>query len=363
MHRRVWVVLCWSIAASGVAGCGTSNSPDALGDVPDSAVDATQVGPPLAPGIAPAWLSQTGYFDLGAERRPYTPAFPLWSDGAGKSRSVYLPAPIDNTDPDHWSFPVGAKFWKEFGLDGKLIETRYIERFGSGPDDFLYATYLWPASDAGSPSDARLVDADQEIDDANGTDHDVPTVQQCHQCHDKTAEHILGFGAIELGQGAAGFAQSALAQAGLLTSPPPAALCAPPGDTVTAAALGYLHTNCGTCHNDAPGVYLPDPVMDLRLRVGDKTPADTGAYRTAVNVPDSVFVGHVGDGIVYRIEGGKPDQSSILYRMAQRAPADGTPAARRVADQMPPLASEYADADGMAAVRAFIQTLPSVQDQ
>jgi hypothetical protein len=233
----------------------------------------------------------------------------------------------------------------------------------SRPDDFLYATYFWKSNDGGVVSDAILVDADQAIANANGTDHDIPNVLQCHQCHDKTAERILGFGAIRLGRGAVGFEQRALGQAHLLSSPPPADLYAPPGDAIAAAALGYLHAKCGSCHNETPGVYLPDPGMDLRLRVSDKSLTDTGAFRTAINVALGTYVGHVSDGIAFRIEGGKADQSAVLYRMAQRAAYDPAPGAQRDPNQMPPLASKYADTAGIAIVRAFIDSLPPRQDQ
>ena len=72
-----------------------------------------------------------------------------------KSRHVYIPkcAKIDTSDMDHWSMPVGTRFWKEFRRDGVLVETRLIHRYGPGPDDWIFASYQWPLND---PSDAML---------------------------------------------------------------------------------------------------------------------------------------------------------------------------------------------------------------
>src|SRR4051794_31271455 len=72
-------------------------------------------------GTPPEHLSGTGLYQdwaqrtLAPEARPYVPAHPLWSDGAEERRFVALPRclRIDTGDMDHWSFPVGTRFWKE----------------------------------------------------------------------------------------------------------------------------------------------------------------------------------------------------------------------------------------------------------
>ena len=66
--------------------------------------------------------------------RPYTPVYPLWADGLVKRRWLDLPAgkKIDTSDMDHWSFPVGTRFWKEFATpSGTVLETRLIEKIGA----------------------------------------------------------------------------------------------------------------------------------------------------------------------------------------------------------------------------------------
>src|SRR5262245_16307764 len=69
--------------------------------------------------VAPPLLSQTGLYEkdgafvVDHRNRPYSPQYPLWSDGAHKERWVFLPAgaPIDIANVDSWVFPVGTKFW------------------------------------------------------------------------------------------------------------------------------------------------------------------------------------------------------------------------------------------------------------
>ena len=80
--------------------------------------------------------------------------------------------------------------------------------------------------------------------------------------------------------------------------------------------------------------------MDLRLSVADRRVEDTGAFRTAVGQPLRTSHG-------VRIAPGAPDRSGVAVRMSQRG--TGAP--------MPPIASEAIDRDGLAIVRAWIESL------
>src|SRR5262245_5644757 len=70
------------------------------------------------PIVAPLKLSETGLYDssgaIDPRNAPFVPQYPLWSDGAEKSRWIQLPegARIDVSDVDAWRFPTGTKFWK-----------------------------------------------------------------------------------------------------------------------------------------------------------------------------------------------------------------------------------------------------------
>jgi hypothetical protein len=365
-----------SSAEGGPDGAGggktEGGSPDALDETSDAGiVDAGSDGP-----VAPPTLSATGFFKsigadgglvLGDGVRAYEPRYKLWSDGADKKRWVYLPpgTKIDNTDQDHWVLPVGAKFWKEFALNGKRIETRLVYHVGPGPNDYLYATYWWKTNDAGaSPADAELVPPDRNVNNANGTDHDIPFEDGCRRCHDPLKEHVLGFSAFQLTPPPAGSDASltgvtlkTLNDEGSLMVPTPNGFEMPGATAVIRDALGYLHANCGNCHNDTPGIAIPDPKLIFKVLVAQKTAQETGAYTTALNVV-ATKAEHAPD-YTYRIYGGDPSKSSASYRMNQRSGIDG------VADsaQMPPLATEHPDPTGIAAVNAWIMTLPPPPDR
>jgi hypothetical protein len=346
--------------SAGGSGPPTEAGPDAPGGAHDAAGEAGSSGATSDTGIAdaasdavvtlpPSTLAGTGFFKaigadggfvLGDDVRSYEPRYKLWSDGADKTRWVYLPpgSQIDNGDQDHWSLPVGAKFWKEFAIGGKRIETRLIERFGPGPDDYLYATYWWKTTDAGtSPADAVLVPADNKINNANGTDHDIPFEEHCHRCHDPLKEHVLGFSAFQLtpppapAPAPAGITIKTLSDEGRLKVATPVGYEMPGATAVTRDALGYMHANCGNCHNDTTGVAIPAPVMNLRVLVGQRTAEETGAYTTALNV-DVTKPDHTPNPLALRIAGGDLQNSSVSFRIALRGMTDNV----ADQDQMPP---------------------------
>jgi hypothetical protein len=277
-------------------------------------------------------LSQAGlYTDIATKQlapgtMEFTPANILWSDAAEKHRWIQLPAgaQIDSSDMDHWTFPVGTKFFKEFALGGQRLETRliwHVNDTGNRETDFLVGAYVWDDTE----SDATFVKDGQ--DNLRGTDHDAPAADTCWRCHVGDTGHVLGFSALQLGD------VSALP------------LTVQPGETFAApnAALGYLHANCGHCHNPN-GSAWPDSHMVLRLSVGEHDAAATQIYQTTVGVPLEQWINR---GYTTRIVAGDPDNSAVFVRMSQR----GTTA------QMPPIATEYVDADGAAMLRAWITSL------
>lgn len=283
---------------------------------------------------ASLWLSQTGLYDPLSLDRPapelhaFEPAFALWSDGAEKRRWLRLPpgARIDTTDPDHWQFPVGSVLYKEFSRAGRRIETRVIARTGPGARDYWMGAFVWNDDE----SDARFTP--EGLPNARGTPHDVPSAKSCGTCHNGEPGRVLGFSAVQQPQ----------APAELLLEPIPRP-GVPPGDAIARAALGYLHANCGHCHNPTGSAY-PDTDMDLRLSARDVTPEETRTYQTTVSMPLQFFKGQAQR---HRVVPGEPDQSGVLFRMSERAPPG----------RMPPLATEEPDAAGVAAVRAWVQSL------
>jgi mono/diheme cytochrome c family protein len=309
-----------------------------------------------APGpledILPVFLSETGlYEDITSKSvhpamLSYTPQFQLWSDGLEKSRWTYVPEcdTIDSSDPDSWRFPVGTRFFKEFRIDGVRIETRLIERVGPGPRDFAYASYLWDTDEG----EAVRVDA-TGLPGANGTDHNIPSKQDCWSCHGSAPlgggvpARGLGFSVLQLSHQGDGTTLDDLVAAGMLSHPPDAGLDFP-GEGLDREALGYLHANCGSCHNSSADG-LPQIDLDFWVDSTMTTPEGTATWKTAI---DQDLVLFSDQHVTARIASGLPDQSAATYRMAQR----GNNA------QMPPIASDRVDEEGLDLIRAWIETLP-----
>ncbi len=331
-------------AALLAVACGSDESarstpaPGLASAAPPSATGATPpvVAPSIADPRARTRLSETGLFSDVARRMvsgdalPYAPRFALWSDGAQKRRWLRLPAgaTIDATDPDRLVFPIGAQLWKEFSRDGRALETRLIERFGPGSEDVWMGSFVWLADG----SDAVL--APDGAPDVGGTTHDVPAQKQCWSCHAGEPGRVLGFSRLQIDH----------ALIAPLASPPLPAPASLAGDPRAVAALGALHASCGHCHNDR-GVAWPDTNMVLRLGSDEASVAETRAWSTLVGVPTLSFKGEGKPAL--RVAPGDPDASAVVVRMEHRGDAF----------QMPPLGTEVVDERGVAAVRAWVESL------
>ena len=296
--------------------------------------------PPLLAQL-PARLSQTGLFSdarldtLSAGVRPYEPAYALWSDGASKRRWIALPAGarIDNSDPDDWSFPTGTKLWKEFSRAGTRIETRLLLKVGPASRDWAGAAYVWDADQR----DARL--SPEGRANADGQGYAVPSAADCGACHGGRKSHVLGFSAVQLAQPGLPVTLQDLALEGWLSAPQREPSI--PGSDVERRALGYLHANCGHCHNrarpargDGPRCY--DPERSLDFSVSTRSPANPLAMPAVMSsVPRFVTPGD-------------PDDSRLIALVSRRG---------RLL-HMPPLASQRVDGEGVRALRTWIEGLP-----
>ncbi len=337
---------------SGQVGGSTSDSASAptssatteagYGDIvgpcdPDEIIDTSPAVPELlsATGLYQSMATKT----VAANVLPFVPLFPLWSDGAEKRRWVRLPgcAKIDTSEMDRWEVPVGTKIWKEFVSGGARVETRYLHRWGPGPNDYVLQAYQWN-EDA---TDATPVPIGG-VKDANGTLHDIPGAWECEVCHGHSPERVLGLSAIQLSHTEPGVTIGWLSAAGRLTVPSWGFRV--PGDATARAALGYLHGNCAHCHNPSPrAVSFPTP-FSLKLLTAAASVAETDAFLTAVGVATEKFV---HPGITHRITAGDPASSGVAYRMSVRGSTD----------EMPALGSELVDPDGLAVITAWITTL------
>ncbi len=330
------------------------------GDVADSALDAGVApgdGGCPTDGAIPDDLSCTGLYSdwstktIATSASAYTPGLVFWSDGAVKSRWLELPAgaTIDTTDMDNWVFPVGTKVWKQFTVDGQIIETRLIWKTSSA--GWTYLDYLWSADGS---SARRFDDGETNV---NGTTYEVPSTSVCQQCHGGRTDAVLGIDLPGAGLASAqGVTLATLAADGRLSKAPPQTTIAIPEDSTkkAAAALGWLHVNCGSsCHNTsgrATATQLYMKLLASQLYASDGGPAQvTGldAYTTAVNVMGKVMP----HGAVYeRIAPGDSAHSLLPLMALSRDPDSGFL-------PMPPLVSHIPDIDGEAPLSAWIDAL------
>ena len=132
---------------------------------------------------------------------------------------------------------------------------------------------------------------------------------------------------------------------GLLRNLPPSLLTHPPriaaATPTERAALGYLHGNCGHCHNHNGA---PAPVrLLLAQTAGAAAESRDRVLNSAVNAPSRFHPpGMPGDAPV--IAPGRPEASVLEWRMRSRHP--------RV--QMPPLGTLVPDSEGIALIRRWI---------
>jgi len=330
-----------------VAGCGDQHQtrPDApggqggKGDAPiDAPVDAGAVSTDAGD---PNLLSMQGVYGdftnrtLPSDAIPYTVNYDLWADGATKRRWLILPpgsAPIDNSNQDRWIFPEGTRVVKEFTRDGLLVETRIVERVGGTSPTYSLRTYVWRADG---------VDADLTVDGATnvrGTAHVAPTGAQCTACHQGEVGKVLGFSAVQLSTAML----TMLSSTNKLSVPIPAGTTfGPTGATATVEALGYLHGNCGHCHNPN-GIAGSFINMNLKLHAASTAATQEPGYLTTVNAN----VQFNGAGATKRVEPMNPANSAVLKRLSIR----GT-------NQMPLIATETVDATGVTTVTTWINSL------
>ena len=327
-------------------GGGGSSGPDAA----DAPIDADPLGTIEGTGLC----LDAACTQISADVRTYRPQYELWHDGATKRRWMQLPAgqKIDTTDPDHWVFPVGTKFWKEFTRHGIRVETRLIEKLLADEEDpgaWLYVTYAW------NVEQTVATRAPAGVIDANGTGHDIPAPFACRTCHEGVRPgRILGFQALSLDFDAPVDSldlDELIAMQALTVDPPGAASPHYPFPTeasaVEQAAFGYVHANCGHCHNPTSPVVGNTP-LDLRLVTTRLTSvANVPAYATTVDVDAAVPFSENGTTYTKVIISGSPDTSGLIVRM------NSTSLGRR----MPSTASEITDPAGQAALRAWIEAL------
>ena len=308
--------------------------------------------------VAPALLSETGLYagegtrQIDSRNRPFSPQYPLWSDGAEKRRWIRLPdgAAIDATNLTRWEFPVGTRFWKEFSFGGRKVETRMLWR--ATESTWVFASYAWneAQTDATLAPETGIPDV-AEI--APGKRHTIPGISDCRSCHDSARTEILGFDLLNLSDDRDPNAPHAetltnemitlrtLTDENLIFPKRHELVAAPPriaaSSPVARAALGYLSTNCGSCHNRESSIAS----LGLLLKHSDRAALDTTVnQRGHWVVPDAKEESRL-------IHPGRPESSAIIRRVKSRRPSS----------QMPPLGTVIVDRDAADLLTRWVQEL------
>jgi hypothetical protein len=326
----------------------------------------------IAEPVAPPRLIDTGLYQAGqpgvgstpgqpgqidARNRPFSPQYPLWSDGATKRRWVYLPpgALIDAANGSDWNLPVGTRFWKEFSFGGRKVETRFMWRASAGR--WVFASYAWNADG----TDAVLASADGVFGVAElspGRQHAIPSVSDCHACHESTRVTPLGFNALQLSTDRdPGAIHGEPLEAGMVTLATLAAqgrlhgaradlLASPPrirtDSAATRSVLGYLAANCGGCHNRESGIaLLGGSLKHSDVLDGDAVVRAMTGRRTIWQRPGAV------EGETRLIDSGSPETSALVTRMQSRRPSS----------QMPPLGTAIGDRVAIEHIARWMRTL------
>lgn len=319
----------------------------------------------------PQTLSKLGVFADLTDLVPnpgvvaYQPNLAFWSDGALKRRWFAIANLTDTigwSAEDNWSFPEGMVWVKHFdfdldrtqpGTNVKRLETRVLVRNAGGS---YGVSYRW--NEAGTEASLVANEGDDfaiAYTDAEGNpatlDWRIPARSECASCHTATGGHALSMNTRQLNltqtiAGQSGNLLELLSSAGYLAGFPGNATSMPrhfrPEESAAnleARVRSYLAVNCSYCHQ--AGGNAP-PSWDGRAHLAM---ADTGI----------LYGANVGEGAPdptdHLIRPGDRDHSAIWNRINAREAINGS---HNGYTQMPPLATNAFDPDGIALLGAWI---------
>lgn len=263
-------------------------------------------------------------FQTATDVFPYTPEWPLWSDGLDKERFVYLPpgthiktAGLSTFQWRQWQWPDGALLLKTFSLDGEPVETRGLYRVDG---EWEYAVWQWADGDATRLSLLETVPVE-------GAAHTIPDRLACRLCHE-VGGGVLGFQPIQI----ADFSDYR-SLFGELPRNQPLDAADPGMDAATREVFGGFVGNCVHCHNgldgDGHSFDLSPPVaLENTLNVSTSSATAAGT----------------------RIVPGSPEQSVLFLAVSGE---HDDPEIR----SMPPLGVDVRDAAQIERLRAWINDL------
>lgn len=207
-------------------------------------------------------IAKTGALDNFFE---HDPKYPLYSDGAEKRRWVYLPpgTQVNTSNPDKWIYPKGTIVFKEFGIDGQVVETRMIEKMNDGEGFDSWRFSLFAAKVDGSPATritqnilANAGDADAYIAGVVQARYKIGNPAQCIECHSGPRDVVQGFSYLQVSNQSDKIKLSDLLSRNLLSHPPMSEHEIQGGMT-SSKAIGYIQSNCASCHHGGLGALAP----------------------------------------------------------------------------------------------------------
>lgn len=290
--------------------------------------------------------------------RLFSPQYPLWTDGASKKRWIYLPKgkQIDSSDEDQWIFPVGTKIWKEFSFNQKRVETRLIEK--TADEEWEFATYLWNEAE----TEAVLAPEDgveNYFPVSETVKHSIPSITECNRCHKKAGDPVMGFDAIQLSLDRDPHALhkenleptmvtlKTLIEGSILSKVSMNIQTASPkipgSNEKSRSLLGYLHSNCASCHN--PQGSSKHVGLNLNHLLSATTEQETLPFKTSVNKTTKVFT-IPGTEQTFRVLPQKPEESALVYLMETNG-----------SSHMPPIGTKILDTQAITLLKAWINSL------
>jgi mono/diheme cytochrome c family protein len=230
---------------------------------------------------------------------------------------------------------------------------------------WVFASYAWNAEqteatlapEAGIPNAAQV---------APGKFHSIPSIADCQACHVSARVEVLGFDALQLSDDRDPLAPHAepltremltlrkLMDENLIIPKRPELAATPPRiDAATPqarAALGYLSSNCGSCHNRESSIASLG--LDLKHIVHGSGVRDR-RYSAQCPAALATTAGKRGHWVVPEaqdesriINPGKPESSALIRRVKSRRPIS----------QMPPLGSVLVDRTAVDLLTSWVQS-------
>lgn len=274
--KRAFVLFGFSSFLIAFQNCGNvnfsaqnTNTPSAASVIPtepDSTNNIVKFEIPVRPFEK---LSESPFFKLSdkvavntltyVNFKLYSPQYPLYSDGAAKRRWVYIPegASIDTSNPDAWVFPQGTILFKEFSVGGKKVETRVFEKVTnqSGFSAWRTSVYVWLTNQLDADLlkvDSFYTQTEAEMSpyqaSAIANQYRMATLTQCQTCHSSPKDVSQGFNYLQLSDASKAINVFALDNLGYFSNSINR-LDVIPGNDYERSAIGYMQTNCATCHN------------------------------------------------------------------------------------------------------------------